>query len=247
MNEKVSAPELRRIFIESFYDENYEVTMEGNPFKFKVYDQEFYVFLKNISPAYYPKYPDIARIQLPFSEHFKVISKSKIPFIILGYNATFGTFTAWNPFDIKERLNQKSNVSLFTRDSFQESIRLNTFKEKYISNGDKVILFDSRTLPMFFNNYSTLFSINIEKSKFKYIKTKDGKNDCVNVKMGDLKKIDDQIILKDLIQYQINSDIIGAVLMCSEKYASIYPDMTISKWTKLVTNYFQKKDIYLIK
>jgi hypothetical protein len=122
MNIKVSSQELKRIFIKSFYNVKYEVKMDGNLFKFKIYDQEFYVFLKNISPAYYPKYPDIARIQLPFSEHFNVISKSKIPFFILGYNATFDTFTAWNPFDIKERLNQKSNVSLFTRDSFQESM-----------------------------------------------------------------------------------------------------------------------------
>lgn len=246
MINKVSAPELRRIFNAAFKAEKSKVFNDENPFLFDVFDQKFYVFLKNISPAYYPKYPDIARIQLPFSKHFKVISKSKFPFIILGYNANFGTFTAWNPFEIKERLNQKSNVSLFTRDSFQESIRLNTFKECFISNGDKIILFDSRTLPMFFNNYTTLFSIKIDKRKFKYIKTKKSKSE-IEVKKGDLTKIEDQIILKDLIPYQINSDIIGAVLMCSEKYAPKYPDMTIGKWTKLVTNYFQKKDIYLIK
>jgi hypothetical protein len=102
-------------------------------------------------------------------------------------------------------------------------------------------------LPMFFNNYNTLFTIKFENRKFKYIKTKIVKNDFENVKRGDLKKIEDQIILKDLIQFQVKSDLIGAVLMCSAKYASIYPDMTISKWTKLVTQYFQKKDIYLIK
>jgi hypothetical protein len=246
MNKKIPALELRRIFLEAFNRECHEVIAEGNPFLFKAFDQQFYVFLKNISPAYYTKYPDIARIQLPFSHHFKVISKSNFPFIILGYNALYNTFTAWNPNDIKERLNQKTNVSLFTRDSFQENIRLNTFREKFISNGDKVILFDSRTLPMFFNNYKTLFSISIDKRKLKYINANKSKSNT-EVTRGELTKIEDQIILKDLIQYQAKSDMIGAVLMCSEKYALKYPDMTISKWTKLVTNYFQMKDIYLIK
>jgi hypothetical protein len=245
MNEKISALKLRTIFFESFKNEKYDIITVGNPFQIKVFDQIFHVFLKNISPAYYNKYPDIARIQLPYSDHFKIISKSKFPFIILGYNSTYGTFTAWNPFEIKERLNQKSNVSLFTRESFQEPIRINTFKEKFISNGDKVVLFVSKSLPLFFNNYNTLFSINIENRKLKYIKIQ--KSNFNNVKKGDLKKFDDQKILKDLIPYQKNSDIIGAVIMCSEKYAKVYPDMNMSKWTKLVKKYFNMKDIYLIK
>jgi hypothetical protein len=246
MNEKVSAPDLRRIFLDAFKHDNYSVQSTGNPFLFEVFGIKSYVFLKNISPAYYPKYPDIYRIQLPFSEHFNTISASAFPFVILGYNKTYDTFTAWSPFEIKERLNQKSNVSLFTRDSFQEKIRLNIFKERFISNGDKVILFDSRSLPMFFNNFTTLFSVKIENRKFKYIKSKSA-SQSNEVKYGELSKIDNQSILKDLMPYEQNSDIIGAVLMCCENYSQSYPDMSMNQWRKLVTNYFQQKDIYLIK
>ena len=123
MNLKISATELKNNFIDSFKNEKSFKCESGNPFLFKFKGKEYFVFLKNISSAYYPKYPDNARVQLPYSDHFKKISKSKLDFIILGYNSEFQTFSAWDPSSIKDRLNVKGNVSLFTRFSFQKNVK----------------------------------------------------------------------------------------------------------------------------
>ena len=160
MNFKISATELKNNFIDAFKNEKTFSCGQGNPFLIKYKGKEFYVFLKNISPAYYPKYPDITRIQLPYSSHFKKIAKSNIPFVILGFDAEHGTFTGWDPSKIKSRLNNKSNVSLFSRGSFQEKLRLNDFKTHHISNGDKVILFSLDSIPIYLKSLESLFVVN---------------------------------------------------------------------------------------
>ena len=157
MNLKISATELKNNFIDSFKNEKSFKCESGNPFLFKFKGKEYFVFLKNISSAYYPKYPDNARVQLPYSDHFKKISKSKLDFIILGYNSEFQTFSAWDPSSIKDRLNVKGNVSLFTRFSFQKKCKMNEFKENHISDGTKIVLFSINSIPDYFNRYESLF------------------------------------------------------------------------------------------
>jgi hypothetical protein len=156
--EKVLAKDLKNLFISIFKNEKSFKCDEGNPFLIKFKGKEYYVFLKNISSAYYPKYPDNARIQLPYSDHFKKISNSKLDFIILGYNSEFETFSAWDPVLIKDRLNVKGNVSLFTRFSFQKTCKINEFNENHISDGTKIVLFSVKSTPKYFNSYKSLFS-----------------------------------------------------------------------------------------
>ena len=169
---------------------------EGNPFLMTFERKECYVFLKNISPAYYPKYPDITRIQLPYSPHFSKISKSNIPFIILGFNAEHVTFTGWDPSKIKSRLNNKSNVSLFSRNSFQEKLGLNNFKEHQISNGDTVIIFNVKSTPQYFKKYmdyfkkyEDLFSETNSTQKLKEINSLNSKKTVVDIKKNELEVI----------------------------------------------------------
>ncbi len=88
---------------------------DGNPFLIKIGTKQYFVFLKNLSPAYFKNSPDVTRIQLPYSDHFSKIFKADIPFIILGYDVDTDTVVSWNPQKIKERLNAKSNVSLYSR------------------------------------------------------------------------------------------------------------------------------------
>lgn len=157
-----TADELKNIFVNSFEYEKTFKYEQGNPFLIEFEAKKYYVYLKNISPAYYPKYPDITRIQLPFSTHFTKIAKSNIPFIILGYNSNHETFTGWDPAIIKNRLNNKSNVSLFSRDSFQEKLQINDFKEHKISNGDTVIIFNFKSTPQYIKNYIDYFKKQID-------------------------------------------------------------------------------------
>jgi hypothetical protein len=194
MNLKISATELKNKFIDSFKNEKSFNSGDGNPFLINFERKEYYVFLKNISPAYYPKYPDITRIQLPFSPHFRKISKSNIPFIILGFNTDYDTFTGWDPSKIKGRLNNKSNVSLFSRNSFQEKLHFNNFKEHQISNGDMVILFNIRSTPQYFRKYMDyfknhydLFSEITPTQKLQQINSSNLKNKASHIKIIELE------------------------------------------------------------
>ena len=234
MNFKISATELKNNFIDAFKNEKTFSCAQGNPFLIKIKGKEYFVFLKNISPAYYPKYPDITRIQLPYSSHFKKISKSTIPFIILGFNAEYGTFTGWDPLKIKSRLNNKSNVSLFSRDSFQEKLRLNDFKAHHISNGDKVILFSIGSTPIYLKSLESLFVRN--KVKESKIGNNQFTMDFVNSKEK-LEVIDDKIVLKKLNLLTKNDKILEAVNFCATHYQDDYPKMELKDWFDLIEKY----------
>lgn len=165
---KLLAKELKIKFIEILSDIDGFSYEDGNPFLIKIGTQRYFVFLKNLSPAYYVNYPDITRVQLPYSEHFLKILKANIPFIILGYDVDNDTVVSWNPKKIKERLNAKSNVSLYSRESLQSPIKIKQFKTGYLSNGEKIIIFNRKTLPLFFENLPNLFdSIQDEKDGYR--------------------------------------------------------------------------------
>lgn len=247
MKLKISAIELKNKFTNSFSREKEFKYEEGNPFLIYFEGKHYYVFLKNISPAYYPKYPDITRIQLPFSPHFKKISKSSIPFIILGYDSEYDTFSAWDPSLIKNRLNAKRNVSLFSRESFQEKLRIYVFKEHNISNGDKVIVFSYKSLPFYFRNYISLFENSLELVKVKFVnKISEDKIPKTRAN-GTIVGLNDINILKEVYKFKLKNDLIGAVIFCTNNYSKQYPGMTLAKWTGLINKVFQKKEIFLIK
>jgi len=228
----LAAEKLKEKFLNSFKNEKTFRHAEGNPFLITFEKKKYYVFLKNISPAYYPKYPDITRIQLPYSSHFGIISKSNIPFVVLGYNAEFDTFTGWDPSLIKIRLNQKSNVSLFTRDSFQTKIKLNDFKDHLISNGDKVIVFSIKSTPVYFKIYNNLFSI--KPSNVKII-----------IPKNNIKKLQNKITLNEEIlsinviqKFKKDNNLIDAVVYCAEYFQNKYPEVPFNEWTKIISDIF---------
>ena len=244
MKFKISAIELKNIFLESFSKEIDFKYENGNPFLIQFEKNSYHVFLKNISPAYYPQYPDITRIQLPFSIHFEKISKSTFPFIILGYDSEYDTFSAWDPQLIKNRLNAKNNVSLFSRDSFQERLDINIFNEHKISNGDKEIVFSSQSLPFYFRNYKSLFGNSEFLIKNKNI-SKIEKNKT-NIDIESIQILKNISNLTEMSIFKLENDLIGAVVFCTENYSIQYPEMTITKWTTLVNAFF-REEILLYK
>jgi hypothetical protein len=235
---KIAANLLKNIFENAFKNEKKFITEEGNPFLITFERKSYYVFLKNISPAYYPKYPDITRIQLPYSAHFKKISLSNIPFIILGYNSEYETFTGWDPSKIKNRLNNKSNVSLFSRDSFQEKLPLNDFRKNYISNGDKIIVFSVKSTPIYFKSYLSLFkSVQKEQSPISNIKLKVKAKRTIESHEA-LEKINDPRVSKKILDFKSKNDLIGAVLFCCENFKKDLVNTDINDWTKIMTKLF---------
>jgi hypothetical protein len=241
--EPLSASQLKRKFIDAFSNVSNFKYKDGNPFKIRLYGRSFHIFLKHISPAYYGYNPDIHRIQLPYRDQFIKLAKSSIPFIALGYDTSYDTFTSWDPSLIKGRLNKKSNVSLFTRESFQEKVRKNKFKEHQISNGDKVIVFSRRSLPLFIKNYTTLFNTDLSITKIRVI-NRDASR--ANKRSGGRKHSSarDKII-GSIGRFRKKNDLIGAVLYCSKKYQSEYPKMSIKNWTRFIMKFFHGKSVVI--
>lgn len=131
----------------------------ANPFIFQRGKFKCYVFIKNISPAYFRNYPDNSRVQLPNSDRFEEIINSDLDFLILGYDEDNGVFAAWNPAGIKDRLNEKRNVSVYSRFSWQRTIPAGEFVEQYLGNEEPVILFEKELLNDFFDQYMKLFHL----------------------------------------------------------------------------------------
>ena len=82
----ILAKELKIKFIEILNGIDGFSYEDGNPFLIKIGTKRFFIFLKNLSPAYFKNSPDVTRVQLPYSSHFGKIFKANIPFIILGYD-----------------------------------------------------------------------------------------------------------------------------------------------------------------
>ncbi len=128
-----------------------------NPFIFQRESFKCYVFIKNISPAYFVNYPDNSRVQLPIGDRFKEVINSDLDFLILGYDGENKVFVSWNPFLIKDRLNEKRNVSVYSRFSWQREVPKGEFIHRHLGNQEKVILFKQEFLNEFFDCYSILF------------------------------------------------------------------------------------------
>ncbi|MPS72500.1 MAG: hypothetical protein E2590_05035 [Chryseobacterium sp.] len=158
---KLIAKDLKIKFIETLNELDEFSYEEGNPFLIKIGTVKYFVFLKNLSSAYF-KNPDITRVQLPYSDHFSKIFKADIPFIILGYDVDNDVVVSWNPKNVKERLNAKGNVSLYSRFSLQAQVKSDEFQFGYLTNGEKFILFKRENLTAFFNVALNLFKENTE-------------------------------------------------------------------------------------
>ena len=130
-----------------------------NPFVLEKGKFKCYVFIKNISPAYYPKYPDNSRVQLPTSDRFKEVIDSDLDFLILGYDHENEVFAAWNPSLIKDRLNEKRNVSVYSRFSWQRAVPDDEFIEHHLGNDEKMFLFKKEILNEYFDQYNQLFEL----------------------------------------------------------------------------------------
>lgn len=212
---------------------------DGNPFLIKIGADRFFIFLKNISPAYFKNSPDITRVQLPYSEHFKKKFKANIPFIILGYDVDNDTFVCWNPIKVKERLNAKSNVSLYSRNSLQQRIKGDKFKTGFLSNGEKIILFNRKALPIFFERWQTLFeTVEIDFKDYESEQViSEPHAEYVTDKIFDIK---DKILIAEIKPLLKKNRVLEAVEICSKHYGGKYKSMAFKDWFNLVNDMYRK-------
>lgn len=128
------------------------------PFFMSFKDQKFYVYVKNISSAYFSDRDKTTRAQLPIKKEFDSIRSSPYPFIFLGYDGIHDVFICWNFHTAKERLNIGKSVSFYSRTFFQSEVKEGELIRKKLKNGDLPVLFKRSSLIEFFNNINTFFT-----------------------------------------------------------------------------------------
>jgi hypothetical protein len=234
----ILAKQLKIQFVETLNELDGFSYQDGNPFLIKIKKKEYFIYLKNISPAYLKSSPDVTRVQLPFSPHFSKILRANIPFIILGYDVDNDTIVCWNPKKVKERLNEKSNVSLYSRESLQSKVRTNEFKSGYLSNGEKIIIFKRKSLIYFFNDISGHFKD--KKVSIRNTQTNVLREPVPHYDSGKIVELSDKALLKEIEPFLKKNKVLKAVELCIEFYQGKYKAMTFKDWFKLVNSQYQK-------
>ena len=127
------------------------------PFFISFQNKKYYVYIKNISSAYFSDRDKTTRAQLPIKAEFDSIKSSPYPFIFLGYDSLYDVFVCWNFHIVKERLNIGKSVSFYSRTFFQSEVKEGEFIRRKLKNGDLPVLFKRSGLIDFFKNIDTFF------------------------------------------------------------------------------------------
>lgn len=161
MIKKISRYTLQQIFIESLEEcDSFRIIDGLNPFHIMLNGKELYIYIKNLSPAYFTN-PDVWRVQLPKKEEFDTIKEGEIDFVLLGYDADNDVYTTWHPKWTKQRLNNGESVSFYSRLSLQEEVASSQdIKRLSLNNDGEVIAFPREHLEFILSNLKTFFQDN---------------------------------------------------------------------------------------
>lgn len=131
-----------------------------NPYLLTVNSEQMWVYIKNLSPAYFSN-RDVWRAQLPKRDIFEKCKESDVPFILLGYDDEHDVYATWNHRYVKQRLNVADSVSFYSRASLQKlaasSQELNRLS---LANGMEVICFPRFLVAEVISNLNLYFPDN---------------------------------------------------------------------------------------
>jgi len=242
--EKIYPETLRQLMVEVLENSPKFSYISGTqPFLMSFNSQEYYVYVKNLSSAYFKERPDTTRAQLPKRDDFDEIKKSPNPFIFLGYDQANDVLVCWNFHIAKTRLNEKESVSFYSRHFFQEEVSLGTFLRKRLKNDDEPILFKRKDLIEFFNQIDTFFPLAENNTPITCFDTpelpvkvepiEDKKLFAFN---GKLLKITDNTLIEQLKPLIETKHTFEALKLAESFYKEQFPLMTLRDWSALIKN-----------
>lgn len=202
------------------------------PFLMKFMGKEYYVYVKNLSSAYFKDRPDTTRAQLPIREEFEEIRKSANLFVFLGYDQKNDVLVCWNFHNVKMRLNERRSVSFYSRQYFQDEVSLGVFSRKQLKNGDEPILFKRRDLVEFFLQIDSFFPLSLDSDKFTSLTTLN--ENLHNVSTGKLLKITNKELIEELQDLVKAKRTLQALKLAADFYGEQFPMMTLADWSKLI-------------
>jgi putative restriction endonuclease len=170
--------DLKYLLIDSLrlYSDNVVFIDGNNPYRFSINKKTFYVLIKNVHESGDGRgNQDECRIQISQSKNFNAIMNSKTDVIVLGYFADENVFTAWNPYLMRDRFNEKQTISLYSRFSVQKEANVTKISTYRDSNGQLVISLKPDYLGLYLENLSTIHLLE-DDELFSLVKQSDDLN-----------------------------------------------------------------------
>ena len=156
--EKVLPETLHQLLVSVLSQSKDFELMEGiMPFRMRFKNNEYYVYSKNLSSAYFKDRPTSTRAQLGFKEEFSIIKQSPLPFIFFGYDKDNDVLVCWNYHFVKKRLNEKKSVSFYSNSTFQEKVVAGEFLRRKLKNEDIPVFMKRKDVVSFFENIENFF------------------------------------------------------------------------------------------
>jgi hypothetical protein len=165
--------------------ENY-IRFEGerNPCHIKLGEREFYVYVKNISPAYLGN-DNVLRAQMTGVDSLKRIKKMDALFVMLGYDENNDVYATWNPYILKQRIGTASSPSMYSRlDLHKEVSKYGEIRKKTLNNDAEVIVIPRKKICEYLMNLDFYF------------------HDLTYVAIGSKKRPDANAAYRELISLQ---------------------------------------------
>lgn len=228
MNEKVLPETLLQLMLNVLAKaDSFQYISGIQPFLMSLKGRKYYVYVKNLSSAYFKDRPDTTRAQLPIKDEFTEIKGSDYPVIFLGYDRINDVLVCWNFHVVKKRLNEKKSVSFYSRTFFQEEVSPGEFLRKRLKNDDEPVFFKRKDLLLFFEHIDTFFE-NTSKESRVTIQPKT----LVNGKITIIT--DEELLekLKPLLAID-TPHTLEAIKVAQEHYGDT-PDMKFRDWANLI-------------
>lgn len=175
--------DLKYLLIDSLhlYTSNLYYIDGNNPYRFSINKKEYYILIKNVHESGENRTnQDECRIQVSKSDNFNSALSGFSDVIVFGYFHDARVFTAWNPFLMRDRFNQRSTISLYSRFSVQRKASENGIAVYKDTNEQSIISFKPEYLGLYIENISKMHILN-ESELLKLI----SKSDTLNSESSD--------------------------------------------------------------
>lgn len=226
---KILPLQLKKIMVDILtHHTNFSCDSSEMPFSMIFDDKKYFVYIRTISSAYFPASPDITRAQLPTRIGFAEISKSNIAFILLGYDPNNEVFVCWNPKSVKSKLNSFENLSLYSRQSFQDEVEPNEFKIAFLTNGVKLVLFKRTNLIEFFQQIDQFFD-----DKNEVIVEPQEPTKLISIS-DKLTRLSEPILLDKIIPLLRSYHTLEATTVVMKYYENQFPKMIFKDYSLLI-------------
>jgi putative restriction endonuclease len=155
----LNTKDLRYLLIDSLkIYSDFSFFIDGNnPYHFTINKKSIYIYIRNTHSSGSGRgNQDECRIQINKTGAFlNALNTDELVFFF-GYSDDYGTFTAWNPYLLKERINEKRTISVYSRFSTQKKAKKQGIALYKDDNGQKIISFLPEYIGLYLENFSEM-------------------------------------------------------------------------------------------